>query len=648
MKLLTLLLILVLGAGLLVGVETPDPAGPNGEATPMAPPATTELSTEDQAMVQRIQDDLASEMQAAFPTAGDPSDQTFEELLKRYQAHSLSEQQAERALENSYFGRTGYQPIGSIPFLGIGSVDMAMTQHKPTIRADRLPGPSTHHQIMSATDNVLDNVNRKLKSTAAKLSKYACGQFDWVAQLKGKFNAEALKNYVTDLSQSAIAAAPMALLATWSPTLYEIVKWLRMFAGMEVDANAASCQVMEAAMIPASQRMLRGPAYADCMRQYRNVDLAIANKNCASSGPSPFDGVEGATGEIRGLQTENDSVDLVDEMSSFVMSDSMEQREQALAAADANVRQCEEEVKLTEPGPRPTDPAELDAWTKRDTLHRQAERRLEEAKRSQAAQISAGPGTNTFDNLRYAIGSNMRGLLGNLTIRADASVQIGNQPQIALRLRLRHSAYKLSQELTSALREHFGILVGGFTGMSYSTDDLNKSYWNLEKLCHYAMSERWIDSGSNSVQPFDASTLDKMAFLIAITDSIKAGGSDQGAYYENTYRILEHINNVTHYEVYRFSRLEWEDNKDRFRQKADEYLVGSNNSFANLRQVMDEKFKAWDEFFAKGEEEWRARVRETLPYVNGFKIPVRGLYRYGRGLYNYGKQTATVPPLYTP
>ena len=106
------------------------------------------------------------------------------------------------------------------------------------------------YQIISEDKNLLADLDKRMNKITNKLnhSKFACGDFDWIAQLAFDFNKAALEKYVSNLAESALAAAPMALIANISPTLYEIVKWLRANAGMDLNAEKVSCHQMEGAL----------------------------------------------------------------------------------------------------------------------------------------------------------------------------------------------------------------------------------------------------------------------------------------------------------------------------------------------------------------------------------------------------------------
>jgi len=613
---------------------------------PLTAPDNSTLSPADQAQAQSVTDQINTDLNLTFPVGADPNSASFDTIQARMNAKRMADLDKGNGNVNGILGQSSI-PLYDTPFFGSAHLSTSLIASPSSYRSDREMGAVTHFDIIDGSHNMLGDVNRRLQRAQKAVSKFACGNFSWVAQLGFKFRRDALMNYVQALEANALPAAVMALIATWSPTLYEIIKWLRALATTELSADSAKCGAMEAAMTGMGQRMLRGPGYAQCMQANSNMDIGAAHQICDPGNTGTWDGVENWAGQIKSFGADTGSVDVVSQMGSFVApsnypqsdADAVAQRSQDVAAEQANL------AANPMPGPEPTGEPAHSQWVTQMDAYNQANSRYNDAVSNQtSAQDNLNNNTSTWDSLRYAVSKNVTDLFGHVTMNIRGDLEFGKQPKVMIRLKLDDTSYRASLLLLDQLTTHFGLLQQRNNNPASQQDAFNASYRQLHIMLLDSLSHSWKNSNMKH-EPFNDLTIDKMAYMYALSQATPAG--QERTSFENVNRINEHLNSVMHYEVYAYASKEWEDNKENFLEAAKKYTVGGANPMPQVYDTLQKRADDNSKILQDGMNEWEAHVSETLPYINSFKLPTHGTYTVGHGTTNYGTPV-TIPAMYTP
>lgn len=135
--------------------------------------------------------------------------------------------------------------------------------------------PETVEFISKSGPNRLKKLDEKMKRTSNWLNKHTCGGFDFGAQFNFLFKLEVLKEYVKQLGEGVVAAAPMALLGAFSPQLAEAVKHLKVIAGMDLSQVKLDCNQIQGALTGGLVKAGWSTNYAKCMHD--NKDTGVTN-----------------------------------------------------------------------------------------------------------------------------------------------------------------------------------------------------------------------------------------------------------------------------------------------------------------------------------------------------------------------------------
>lgn len=521
------------------------------------------LSAADQASVNTMMEKVRTKQGVIFPDGNVNKD-----LYKQVQADRVKEnlewlEQMERF--------SGSNPNGSASTVDLGggfSLTGRMAQSPRHQRDTRYIGSAGKFSIIEANENILDDANRRLNKIANRIekSKFACGHFDWVVQLRGKFNKAALEKYVDKLAESALAAAPMALLANLSPTLYEIVKFLRMTASMELDADKLRCDKLEEAFTDVGRRMTRGDGYAACIQANQGLGVSEAHRICNSGDPSPFDGVENVSGKIVGLNANNPDINLTqvlaDKLSSPKGPDDVA-AEQQLKASSAKLAAANAALASSpDPGDPPTNAQagsdEMIKWQEAANKHANAVNAVENATGDVEASTSAlnsnGSDLGIWKNLGNAVASNLGNIIGDMDLSTKTDIQFGRQRQYQLLLKYKHQGYLLSLDFCTQLEHHYSLLIAG----TRDTDAWKDSYEAMQAFCFGSFKAPWLDW--NPVMQLDPKTTsldvrfgyDTLNKLSVLWTTYKGGnaGSISRTVWAEKYRTVECINAISTFEMF--------------------------------------------------------------------------------------------------
>lgn len=493
----------------------------------------------------------------------------------------------------------------------------------------RYLGSAGSFELMDSNQNILEDENRRLNKIANKISrsKFACGQFDWVVQLRGKFNKAALTKYVDKLAESALAAAPMALLANLSPTLYEIVKWLRMTASMELDADKITCQQMEQSFTDIGRRTMRGDGYADCIKANQNLGVSEAHRIC-NQDQSPFDGVENASGKIVGFQGNTDNMNLTQFIGDRIstgqptpVTASLQDRN----AANSNLAAAQSALAAA-PDPGDADPSWADgstektAWQEAKNKHESAQINYDRAVKGVQGTYASDNDTGVWSRLRNSLADNLGGIIGNIDLGLKANIQLGNQDQYKLILAYKHQAFLLAQSLADQLVQHFDII----NANSRDPDTIKQSYYHCMAYMFATSQAPWqkekafqVHDHLNTDVYFSYSTIDKMAVLWAMN---RRGEPDSLARttWAVKYQVVECINQVTLYEVYNYLYEHCQRDKSKVISEAQNMLKqdGSDKIVAAIRESLD----TYENLLKTKRDECIAPLAVQIDLINSFDI----------------------------
>jgi predicted phosphatase len=493
--------------------------------------------------------------------------------------------------------------------------------------------------ILTSNQNILEDENRRLNkiTNRIKQSKFACGHYDWIVQLKTKFNSDALKTYTDSLVDSAIAAAPMAFIANISPTLYEIIKWLRMNANLDLNTEKMKCEDLERAFTDAGRRMTRGDGYAACMQANTGLGISDAHRVCNSGQESPFDGIENLAGNIQGLNANAQNISITDyfadSMRPAVGTNTASKMAAATAhmnAVAANLAQANARLAANpDPGTQPNAPngsAAMEAWTKAKRLHEEAKASVAtystDMSEASAAVSAASTDVGIWGNLRSSLADNLGNIIGNIDLSLKANLQFGRQRQYQLILKYKHQAYLHSLELCTQLETHFSLI----SANTRDQNNISESYKYLQAYCFGSMQNPWrlmnpvyqIDSNHNSLTVrFGYDTLDKLSCLWTL---YKNGSADSMArtVWADKFRTIEAINAISTYELYDFLLIHAERDKDTLLQEVVKTIKGPTDKpiYEHVKTCMDEYIS----LLTRLREEQIPLLAQTIHAVNQFKM----------------------------
>jgi len=603
-----------------------------------------EMSPESLQRSQDLDAEITTALENSFPAASmDSYSDAWKNAVEKLKVANTAK--VEESISNwRNSGTMVPVSLSEIPLFGNVSITSQIQHNTNFMQGLRYAAPPSRHRIISATGpNHLEGANRRLKDITDKLSSVSCGNFDWVVQLKGKFNKEALTNYVTGLSESALAAAPMALLATWSPTLYEIVKWLRMFAGTEVDADAQSCAVMEGAMSDVGNRMVRGAGWPECMKQASAGGMAYneANKACQGGEASPFDGLENRLGNIKGLGLDGASANLTDMAANNVLERENYDREVTRQVVGQSLTKAQSDLDaIPNPGPAPNPVT--DAWKLANEKYTSALKVRDVAQQSfTLAAADTASNSSVWNALQYGLAKNARDLVGSIRVTGRADIDFPGLKKETFKLHFQTQTILLMGELREYLKQHARVVVSRFNGSTaYSESQLQLSY---HAVGVYLAETMLLPGRSPNATTY--ATMDRMAWMVAMAD---VSSPIERLVLEERYRNEEHLVNCSRYEVTKFLWEAWKDGKDDLAKNIEDIIVRSQNpELVTLRSAIEKRFEEIDAIYSEAVTQARAQVLETLPLVNSYKLQHIPSRRLGGGQPIYAPETAE-PSYYNP
>ena len=226
----------------------------------------------------QIQSDLqdfaqsVSTLQSQVEDPGGSSDTLYHNLTS-YNAEEIAKaNQAQTALGIP-------SPQGPSIQTGWGSLSLGATVSHNDY-PESYPSAPSRVSFITAQKNQLASLNDKMQRAAGWLNKHTCGGFDWASQFDYLFKAQVLKEYLTNLGEGVIAAAPMALLGAFSPQLAEIVKHLKLIASFNLSASKMDCQTIQNTLTTGMQKQMWAESYGNCMSQQAGSGLDNVVMQC--------------------------------------------------------------------------------------------------------------------------------------------------------------------------------------------------------------------------------------------------------------------------------------------------------------------------------------------------------------------------------
>ncbi len=549
-------------------------AEPEPEPDPvLADPAET-LPTVETSPLSQVQLTPAEQdaMDAATQTILDEIDARLGALDADHMYKNIQEQRIADATEYQHAQQAAYGSASgiradSIPIMGPLHLGWTL-QHSQSSAARARVGNVSTFRIVDSRRNRVSSVQRRLDRWSEKLnrSKFTCGNFDWVAQFGAQFNREALKEYVSQLEEGVIAAAPMALLANFSPTLYEIVKHMKMIAGMDISAMLGDCNAMEQSLISAGQRAFRGPGYAACMERHASIGIRRAHQVCNQPSNSAYDGFENARGRIVSPVLDQEPIDIVDTIAARVEPPSMPE---AVAAArrelDAVNAQIERHFNPPPPAGHPQRPDYERAVEKRKT----AQQNLQLVEETEGWSVSG------WDRARAGFATAMRGILGSIVISPALETQFGTTPRLEFRLFMRHQSALAFKDLTEALIYHWSVLSSG----SINQSQLTHSYTTLRMYMMASFQDSWTEIG-----PLVDTDIDRLAYQNhlrnAITDPAEL------AQFDATYHVWAIVSKMARFETAVYAQRYLEGMQAEIMERFDNTFAGGGNPPPGARDAV--------------------------------------------------------------
>lgn len=581
-------------------------------------PTFADLTPEEMATVENVLDDVRTAQDAVLPIADRVDASDWEKILVR-----RAGEVAEFHTSMEEFHGSGYNEHAEYR-LGDWSLSTELRRSPRHYRSSRYIGTGDTLAVIEENGNLLEEENTRLRRLSDKIekSKFACGDFDWVLQLKGMFNKAALEKYVEELGESALAAAPMALLANWSPTLYEIVKFFRGVASGELNAEKIKCGQLEEAFIDVGRRSIRGPGYAACMKANEGAGISHAHRICNEDQISIWDGLENQAGKIVGFTGGLDEpLNITEMIASSIrtgsdpdrpgerqqfLNDTQEQLDDARARLAANPQPPEPPVGAGEDA--------LAAHARAMEAHlsaREAVEELETKVGAIAADINTQSG-GVFARLRNGLASNLENIIGNWTADAHFDIQFGAQAQRAFILEHRHSARELAERFSDLLEEHYHLLVD----QDATTAELRESRHRLQGFAFGSMNAPWqnLEGPDQSNIRYSFETLDKLAVLWTKWKYAEEGTVIKRLW-PDEHEFIVLINLTTEYEVYEYLHSETERLAPEILQAAAEQLEG------DALRALEGQIQTFLDLVERERRQVIFPLREAVRSVNEFQLP---------------------------
>ncbi len=576
-------LCLLLWASSLMAADNADPtesSGTPGTAPDPVAGGDQALSAgQVQSLLQNYAQDVANLQSQVEDPAGSPD--TLYHNLTTYNAGAIAQtQQAQTALGIA-------SPSGPSIQTGYGSLSLAAT-----VSGIDYPGayPATPSSVSFITSekNQLAGLNDKLQRASGWLNKHTCGGFDWASQFDFLFKAQVLKEYLTNLGEGVIAAAPMALLGAFSPQLAEIVKHLKLIAGFDLSAAKMDCQTIQNTLTTGIQKQMWAEAYGNCMSQQSGSGIDNVVMQCQDPNNLAVTTPDGTqtnpiTSAVNGNQaswvqpTYSYTQAFLDEVSPGSVAGSGAQQAQgaASAAGDGSVG-----------GPEGA------------------------ALQGEADAAAGGSGASVVGELGNDLSGATRELaetlFGSVRIQGTGALELGRKTYSLFDLKVQAHAARLRDHLAAQLLDHYALI----TAPSFDYTQLQASYgflklWTWQSRGADADIQPWMngriveDTHLSAPQEalqerIDDHTMDACAYLLQLSATY-AGNEVVHAAINRDYDIEGWVTALSQLECYLYADHVLGDQYQSIQALAKDQPASQADTGALGRQVLEQMQPAMQE-----------------------------------------------------
>jgi hypothetical protein len=470
--------------------------------------------------------------------------------------------------------------------------------------------PETVHFI-TAERNQLATLDSKMRRSAAWLNKHTCGGFDWTSQFNYMFKTEVLKEYLKQLGEGVIAAAPMALLGAFSPQLAEIVKHLKLIASMDLSATKMDCQAIQGALTSGTQKAMWGDAYSACLNEKKNSGISQATKDCQSA-------LTTSVTKTDGSKTNPQTSEAASTAAGWLTN---------------SYSASQDWLSTTQP-PGGTDAAGQVAANAAGTAAGNGGATGNEKAGMQGVSDAAEGGSaanvkNTLgNNMGAAVGDLAHSLFGSVRLQGTGALELGRKSYKLFDLKIQGWSAMLHDNLTEQLLEHWEFLTAGTPDF----DLINSSYGNLRIWTWQSRGadfgvQPWLNPFFNGEPPsvamedlaelIDNHTMDACAYILKLTRFYKHNDAVLYKVY-NEYGIEKFITALAQYECYLYVYKVMKDKAAELNRLAQQ----KPQSGVDVSAVGDAAIKQFNEAMDDLKKGLLAKQRQVLSHlrhINGFR-----------------------------
>lgn len=148
-----------------------------------------------------------------------------------------------------------YEPISPVSYAG---------------KVSPYPLKNYANDINTDAQNAADEIEEALNKV---LGRGGCKGVAIPVEFQLLFNREVLKDFIKNLGDGIIAAAPMALLTALSPELANIIQHLRAVAGIALQIAKGDCSMIQGMLTNALEKVFNGKEFDECMEMANNSGL---------------------------------------------------------------------------------------------------------------------------------------------------------------------------------------------------------------------------------------------------------------------------------------------------------------------------------------------------------------------------------------
>lgn len=505
----------------------------------------------------------------------------------------------------------GGQYLGASIPLPYGSVTMGgpvVDLERPTEWANS--APETVEFIVEGR-NRLQTIDNKMKRASNWLNKHTCGGFDWGANFSSMFRVDLLKEYLVNLGEGVIASAPMALLCSFSPTVCEVVKHLKLNLGFQLSAEKQTCQQMEAALTKGVSNELWQGRYRQCLADQKASGASAdkANTECQKF-------LQGNVKDPSGASIPINVSESAAQASNSWLQSGYDWTSSALMKAGSAVDGGAQALLNS---------------SNQGGAEGAAEAGLAQAMGGGAAQkvkdlVSGMPGGGLLQTAG--------GLFGNVQFTGSGGLEVGRKRFQLFKLQMDNRAGVVADKLVTSIRQLGGqIMSTAPNGQTIESAHKELSSWTYRTRGGDGGMMPWTDlqygKGRSNLKTqgneyrFDNTTIDKLAvlYMYATIESATDAGSDQErAFFEKKYHPIHLVNMLSRYELWLYMSVELE----KIHKGLIDATSAQPSSSEEIKTKVDTALKQYDQAMAdvvKAIDGLENEFLPLLPGINSYVLP---------------------------